>query len=582
MEVDRETESHGLPPHTLIVLFLLALVPRMAGLITFENSDEGWGAAARVLTGDFSGGTSQTLPLINYLIATSFVVLFALGRLVGVWHGTADFRAQYFIDRTPFVFSGRLVAACFGALSAPLAAMIARLLGLSQRSSLIVGVLVAILPASVLQSHIAKPDSGVAFGTLFFTWAILRMLDKPSAKGADVLVGIAIAIAVSFKQTAVFLVAPAVIGFVALLRWDCGLSWSRIARAALVSFLACVLAWMPMNLGVLLDLRGFLDYQRATAVMMSRDATAYQIAQHVIGLLAGTITGVTAAGLLAWVLAPFIRRDGRFLNLWIATLFAYLTFSAISGGGENHPALLASLYALGFPLGCIAALSLTEKNGFARTFGVLLTLTIVVLEGIGFIDVVRQAMATPMPVRCSEVLKIDRRPRSRQDPHGVPLPDGTADRPAAIEEEQNRHERLAKKYGVALTERAEESRSHRYQTGKAYYVRNIPFPMGGMEDLKAEVAQKAVKPYWWPIQPEEWNLDYWIKQGYNIFVVQDESVMENSSIPEYRSLHQEIKQRCEQVAVVPSRRPLFFEGEMKIYRLRNPSGSAPSSGPGSR
>ena len=84
----------------------------MTGLITFENADEGWGASVRVLTGDLSGGTSQTLPLVNYLNAASFVVLYAVGRLVGVWHGTADFRAQYFIDRTPFVFSGRFVAAC--------------------------------------------------------------------------------------------------------------------------------------------------------------------------------------------------------------------------------------------------------------------------------------------------------------------------------------------------------------------------------------------------------------------------------------------------------------------------------------
>ena len=52
--------------------------------------------------------------------------------------------------------------------------------------------------------------------------------------------------------------------------------------------------------------------------------------------------------------------------------------------------------------------------------------------------------------------------------------------------------------------------------------------MGGMEDLKAEVAEEAVKPYWWPIQPEEWKLDYWTKQGFNIFVVLKESDIESS------------------------------------------------------
>ena len=86
----------------------------------------------RVLTGDLSGWTSQTLPLVNYLNAASFVPLYAVGRLVGVWHGAADFRAQYFRDPTPFIFAGRFVAACLGALTAVLAALIAGRLGLSR------------------------------------------------------------------------------------------------------------------------------------------------------------------------------------------------------------------------------------------------------------------------------------------------------------------------------------------------------------------------------------------------------------------------------------------------------------------
>ena len=98
----------------LILLFSLALLPRIAGLVTFKNPDELWGPSVRVLAGDLSGGTSQTLPLVNYLNAASFVPLYAIGRLVGVWHGTADFRAQYFRDPTPFIFAGRFVTACLG------------------------------------------------------------------------------------------------------------------------------------------------------------------------------------------------------------------------------------------------------------------------------------------------------------------------------------------------------------------------------------------------------------------------------------------------------------------------------------
>ena len=197
--------QHRVRPSHLVLLFVVALVPRITGLITFNNLDEGWSASVRVLTGDFSGGTSQTLPLINYLNAASFVVLYAIGRLVGVWHTTADFRAQYFIDRTPFVFAGRFVAACLGALSAPLAALIASQLGLTQRSSLIVGGMVALLPLNIWCSHFSKPDSGVAFGRPSFGLVAAAQVGVPEAKGADVMVGMAIATVMSFKQTSLFL-----------------------------------------------------------------------------------------------------------------------------------------------------------------------------------------------------------------------------------------------------------------------------------------------------------------------------------------------------------------------------------------
>jgi hypothetical protein len=577
MEKNKATTSHRVLPYAGVALFLLALLPRIAGLLTFESSDERWGASARVLTGDLSGGTSQTLPLVNYLNAASFVVLYAIGRLVGVWHGTADFRAQYFIDRSPFVFSGRLVAASLGALSAPLSALIARRLGLTRSLSLIVGVMFAILPASVLFSHHAKPDSGVALGVLLVAWAILRKLDDPTAKGADMLVGIAIAISVSFKQTAVFLVAPALVGFAGLLRWDCGLPWSRIARSALVSLLACVLAWVPMNIGILLDPLDFLDYQRATALMMSREATAYQIARHVVALLADNVTGLTTAGLLAFLLAPFIRREPKFLTLWVSTAFAYVVFPAISGGVRIAPRYLLPYNALAFTLGCTAVLSMIERGALARAFGALLAIAILLSECLGFIDVVGQALLTPMSVRCSELIK------SIVDPDQDKIFAASAQQiklpidAAASDEERNRHERLARKYGVTLEERAEESKSHRYQAGRGYFLRIMPFAMGGMEDLEAGKAARAVKPYWWPIQPEEWKLDYWTRQGFDVFIVLDESAMLSCGIPEYESLHRQIKDACELVAVVTGRRYLFGEGEMKIYRLRG-RGPVPATG----
>ena len=250
---------------SLFLLFLLALLPRVTGLLTFSNFDENWGAPAKVLTGDLSGGAGVTMPLINYINAAAYVVLFAIGRLIGVWNGTADFRAHYFLDQTPFIFTGRLVAASLGALSVPLAVLVASRFGLSRRSSLSVGCLVLLLPINIWLSHVAKADSGLASTVLFVAWAILRKLDDPEAKGTDITIGAAFAIAMSFKQTALFLIAPTLVGFVALLKWDRKLPWSRIARGLVVLSLAFIVTWMPLNIGVLLDIRGFLEYQPASS-----------------------------------------------------------------------------------------------------------------------------------------------------------------------------------------------------------------------------------------------------------------------------------------------------------------------------
>lgn len=560
---------YRISPSHLVVLFLVALLPRVAGLITYGNPDEDWGSSVRILTGELSGGTSQTLPLINYLNAASFVVLYAIGRLVGVWHTTADFRAQYFSDRTPFVFTGRLVAASLGALSAPLGALIASRLGLARRSSFVVGVMVAILPINIWSSHFSKPDSGVAFGVLLLVWSLLRKLDAPDARGADAMVGVALAIVMSFKQTALFMIAPALVGFLALLRWNRKLPWSRIARGLLVGLLACVLAWIPMNIGILLDLSGFLDYQRATAVVMTRKGAVFQIARYVIPMLAGTITGFTAAGIVAWLFAPVVRRDAKFLILWVSTAFAYVAFCAISGGLRTLPRYFLPYDELAFTLGCIAALSLAEREGRSRLVGAFLILAILACEGLGSLEIVRQAMTTPMPARCSEVLrKIAQPDRDKILAADLSLLGVPTDQ-AASDEADRRQERLAKKYGVKLTERAPEQKTHRPQSVGGYYVRGIPFAMGGMEDLEQEKASSAVKPYWWPIQEEEWDLDYWTAQGFNIFVVVDEAAQVVSKIPAYRTLHQQIKGRCEQVAVLPSWRQLFGEGEITIYRLRD-------------
>jgi hypothetical protein len=52
-------------------------------------------------------------------------------------------------------------------------------------------------------------------------------------------------------------------------------------------------------------------------------------------------------------------------------------------------------------------------------------------------------------------------------------------------------------------------------------------------------------PFSWPFQAEEWEFHYRTVRGFNIFIVEDEKLDLNSTARSYRSLHQQIKERCE-------------------------------------
>ena len=60
---------------------------------------------------------------------------------------------------------------------------------------------------------------------------------------------------------------------------------------------------------------------------------------------------------------------------------------------------------LAFLLACVTALSLAQRPGASRLVGVCLVGAILVCEGSGTGQVVRQAMATPMSTRLAEVIE---------------------------------------------------------------------------------------------------------------------------------------------------------------------------------
>jgi hypothetical protein len=183
-------------------------------------------------------------------------------------------------------------------------------------------------------------------------------------------------------------------------------------------------------------------------------------------------------------------------------------------------------------------------------------------------------MATPMGARCAKVIEAIADPERDKilaaAPHmlGVPVSE------AAASEDRERHERLGRKYGVTLPEKPPERMRSRDRVARGYYVRTIDYSMGGDPNREGSLSSrtKVIMPYLWPIQEEEWDLDYWTTRGFNIFML-IKGVWSGSGVvlydePLHRSFHEAIEKRCELVATLRTSRDLFGERTVRIYRLQ--------------
>jgi hypothetical protein len=548
----------------LTLLFLFALVPRITGLLWGSTSgDENLSDSAKVLAGQLVPGQHFYPPLLNYVNAVAFVALFGIGRLTGVWGSIAAFRQQWFVNPTPFIFTARLVTAALGAASAPLAAMVAHRCRLPRWPCLLVGLLTALLPVDVWLSHISKCDIGMASALLLLAWTCLRKLDQPASLTADALVGGSAALALSFKHSAIFVVAPLVLGTLVSLLASGRTPWWSTLRGMILALGVCVLAWMPMNIGILIDFRNFLEYQKVQALMSQRPSslsTAFQAAIPALGL---SQNGATMPAFVAWLLTPLVRRDRRTLLIWASTAIGFAVVTSMIG--TRVPWGLVLPYSLlVLVVGSITAVSLVLDDRL-RVVGWSAVVLILGWSAAGTFEVTRQALAPSMSPRLAKVLSRIAEPgttkilASSPDKMGLPID------PRAATEEWERHERLARKYKVEFPPRAAEriQRQRQPQPGD-YFIRAMPAVYGGLEAYD-ERQVKVVKPFAWPFQTEEYDLKYWLDRGFSIFVLADEASYIHGEVEPIRRLFGAIKDKCTLVEVLPAQRPLFEESEYRVY-----------------
>src|ERR1700683_1537600 len=559
----------------LVGLFLVALAIRCIGLLWGGvDSDEDISDPAKVLTGRLIPTSHYYPPLLNYLTAAGYLVLYAIGILMRLWRSTAEFRAAFFDNPNPFLLVLRLVVSVTGAVAAPLSAAIAARLGLSRRSCLLVGVASALLPISVWRSHIGKQDLGVAVSALLAVWAMVRYAQE-LRRAPVVWFGAAVALAVSFKQSGVFVVAPLAVALLLLARRT-GQSWPRLAQDSLVAVAVGIIVWVPLNVGVWLDWANFLDYQKVLAAMHMKESGFRETFEAVWPRLTDRFSGPTLPLFVGFLVSPlFWRRPGIFL-IWASTLVSVIVTAAIAGTRADVQLYVPQAVLIA-TIGIMTWIWMAGRKDWSRWPGMVGLVSAFVVLVAGSLEVDRQALATPIHSRVAEALrKVDGIGRRRILATDVPVT-GLPVSGNAARDVKERDERLAQKYGVPLPP---SNRPYPPEEGR-YYIRATTWVIGGLENYD-EKDVKLIKPFAWPLQPEEWRLNYWLNKGFTVFVVRDEEVWlsppdrpcssDSSSLADcytrtdaYRRLHEEIHSRCTLVASIPADRPLFEEQDTKVY-----------------
>ena len=528
------------------------------------HSDEHPAAAAKVLTGQFVDDLQYYPPLLNYCAAVLFAGYFVLGKIAHIWTTTDEFRAAFFADRTPFYVLLRMVPATWAALSAPLVYFLALRLGQSRLAALIAGIAAAIIPASVYFSHIGKSDNGLASAFLLVCLAALRFMERPEEQGRRIALGATIAFALSVKHSALFLLGPAAVLVLLELIGNGVRGWA-LARAVAVAGVTAVVLWIPMNIGIILDPAGFIDAQVVQSQMSARHASW----GSTLSLFVEVVTsegGIPAAILILWIAAPLaiVMIDDRtkrlsFWLMWLPTAIAFVVIASIAGDRQPIYLWLPTMVLMSITVILLLTQALSQKSAWLRWPATAAMAAIMLSFGVRNETILHQASASPLLREVANEIVRTVKPTEKilTTTSLAPFLDLSS---AGGDIDRERHERLAQKYNVQLPPIAPESK---VQKSTGYITASFPLVIGGLETTDPNKV-KVVLPYAWPLQPEEWRLDYWLERGFRVFVVSKET--ELAEVRGYRAMFASIRAQCKPTARFLSKRPLFNDFDTVIYR----------------
>lgn len=562
---DRRSEGLGVgPAQVLIGLFLLSYVLRVLGIDWgMRHGDERINHAAKVLAGEFFPEQLYYPPLTNYLNAIVFAGMFVMGRLAGIFHGLQDFKTAYFENLDAFYIAARFHTAFWGALTAPLGALIARRLDVSWRGAYLVGLVLALLPPSVWWSHVAKPQMGMVTGCLVLGLAILVFLDNLESKWAAAGVGAAAALATAFKQNAVFLAVP-LLAATAVLAYRRNKDIRATAMSSGIAVGAGAVVFFVLAIGIFLDFENFLNHQVIQTQMSNRELTLQGFLSASVGMVMSFTAGATPILFLGFLAIPFFDRDDRILAYWGCTLAGFLWVASMVGE-RTVPGLYLHFVSFFAVLSMVVALRAVERSSSeAVKGGALGVLAIGLLSCVVGSGIVTAQALRPPSYREVQAFFRENVDREQWILAAEPTQTGLDESLEARKFMRAREERLARKYELTLDPPAEGWTRLKPNPFKSWNVVRFPWPLFGMEHLKEEDVE-VVTAHSWPRQEEEWVLDYWRERGFRYFVIRDEQHHIDNWPDPFSTFHKEVRARCRLEKMVPPHRPLFFESELKIY-----------------
>ena len=550
-------------------VFVAAVLFRAVGAdFGFFNGDERVNDAARFLAGELIPTQHFYPPFFNYLNGLAFAGLFVVGLFSDLWSDTAGFRDVYFTDPTPFYLTARYVTAVIGALCAPLFYSSARRVGLSPVQALMSGGFAAVFPIGVFMAHIAKGDTGLATACLAVVWAFLMRIDTPHVRRWDIVLGVTVALAFGFKQSALLVLGPLALGMIFVLARREGLAASL--KSFGLALLVLLVLWPVMNIGILLDIDGFLAFQKIQTVMSVREEDPFGIGLPItLAIFGDAVTGLNpvvfamSAVVPFWLVGTACRLDLRdaLIAIWIMNLLSVLAISLTVGTRQPEHLFLPNLY-IQLLLAVVVLMDMLRAYvGIPRVIVATAALAGFAIMVAGATNVLQQALVTPNATRLVAFLD-ESYPGARvQTGIALPVPQTVA----AQQMEFARLDRLGAKYGIDMPEIAEE-RILTHDAENAIFWVNVPFVMSGLEGEEAKDADFPMQPHTWPIQPEEWTLENWVNEDFDVFVVNDfDYLLTNSRSPDIRRFHAELLSRCDRVRDYTARKPLFLEFDLTVF-----------------